>query len=349
MGGFSLAAFMAGQSDGFWFDFAQTDRLFQEQCGPTPADDPNEVIGLALSQRLWNGQTRAAYLTSQPNIATVSTQAAVSIGGPTFTNYTVTPVLTSGRTYEISFDVAGYAGTGSVGVAGAAGNFEPDLTGESLSANGTVRVYGTMQVTGSVALFSRSTNTCTFTNISVKEVTRQPATQATASLKPKVQPEGAKFDGSDDNLLSGYTAGAAANFLVAKVTIPASVPSSQVIAGVTSGSGRFYVGVNTSGQVGGGAGDLATSGLFGGADLRGRTVVVGISADAGVVRLFADGALITETAYTGAPVTGRRFALGGATGSSDVISGFFGGSIKATVAGRQHLDTSTFNQIAAAL
>ena len=79
-GGFSLAAFMAAQADGFWYDFGQTDRLFQEPTGPTPADEPNEVIGLALDQRAWGGKTLAAYMAAQPEISINGDFASGSTG-----------------------------------------------------------------------------------------------------------------------------------------------------------------------------------------------------------------------------------------------------------------------------
>src|SRR5690606_7271653 len=69
-GGIDLNAFMAAQSDGLWFDFTQTDRLFQENVGPTPANDPGEVIGLAMSQRVWGGKTLAELLAGQPELVT---------------------------------------------------------------------------------------------------------------------------------------------------------------------------------------------------------------------------------------------------------------------------------------
>ena len=347
-GGFSLAAFMAAQADGFWFDFGQTDRLFQEPCGPTPADDPNEVIGLALSQRLWNGQARAAYLAGQPNLATVTTQAAVAIGGPATTSYNVSSVLTVGWTYEIRFDVSGYSGSGSVGILGPFNRFEPDLVGESISSNGTVTVYATAQLAAEVTLFSRSTNTCTFTNISVKEVTRRPAFQSTASFKPKFQTVGATFDGSDDNLLTGYLAGAA-NFIVAKVTFPASPAGTQIIAGAndSGGANPFRLGLTVGGAlratVGAGS-TLDSTGI----DLRGSTTVVGLTYDGATVRIFANGSQVGSFAETGTITTAVPFRLG-ARNDNGTAATFFGGSIKSIVAGREFIDLARFNQIANAL
>jgi hypothetical protein len=61
----SVLDFLASLSDGFAFDFAQTDRHFQESVGPTLADDVTDPIGLALENREWNGRTLAQELATQ--------------------------------------------------------------------------------------------------------------------------------------------------------------------------------------------------------------------------------------------------------------------------------------------
>jgi hypothetical protein len=350
-GGFSLAAFMASQSDGFWYDFGQTDRLFQEQCGPTPANDPNEVIGLALSSRLWGGRSFADYVASQPNIATQTSVNGVAIGGPTFTAYAVSPALTIGRCYEIKFTVTDFAGSNTVGITDPVGRFEPDLVGSNVPGNGSYVFYGTAQTTDALSLFTRAVNTCNFTNISIKEVSRYPATQATGSFKPTFQTTGAKFDGTDDNLLTGYLAQAAAggNFLVARVTVPVTLAGTQIIAGTNDSGGAdpFRLGITTAGAlratVGAGS-TLDSTGI----DLRGTETVVGLSYDGATVRTFAGSAQVGVFAETGAISTTVPFRLG-ARNDNGTAATFFAGSIDSILAGRQALDNARFNQIAAAL
>jgi hypothetical protein len=121
------------------------------------------------------------------NIATVSSVAGVAIGGPAFTNYTISPAMVAGRTYEISFTVSGYSGSGAVGLAGNASNFEPDvpLASSGISGNGTVRVIGiSSNSISAVALYTQSTNTANFSNISVKELPGNHAVQATTANRP---------------------------------------------------------------------------------------------------------------------------------------------------------------------
>lgn len=367
-GGFSLAAFMAQQSDGFWYDFTQTDRLFQETTGPTPANDPGEDIGLALSSRLWNGASLAAYVAGQPELVTnggfdtditgwvtaepdpnavVKTWDAGRLRmargtgsnsqGPTQAVPTV-----AGRLYALTFTSSG---------ASVAVRVDSGVMATAVSGIGTFTYYFT--ATGSTAspyFWPTNTSTTAFLdNVSVREVSRYPATQATASFKPKYQTAGAAFDGADDNLLTGYTAGSGANFLVAKVVVPASIAATQVICGawVAGPTEFFFLGLSTTGLVRCGVGGVAAT-ASAGSDLRGTEAVIGLSFDATTVRMFAGGAEVNSAPRSGNPTTVTPVCIG-ATNAAGSASNPFGGSVKSIVAGRQFLDLSTFNKIAAAL
>lgn len=357
-GGFSLAAFMAAQSDGFWYDFGQTDRLFQENVGPTPADDPNEVIGLALSSRLWNGRTFAQEVAQAAEVVPVPIAAAgwtlgsgwsISSGALNFSavsgvNADYAAGLSVGRLYRVTYTIASISG-GSIsinagGVAGAArstaGTYTEYLTADSLTFVRVQPRFGTTP-TGSISA------------ISVKEVSRYPATQATGTLKPKYQTTGAAFDGSDDNLLTGYTASSPENFIVAKVTVPATISATQVICGawVAGPTDFFFLGLSTTGLVRCGVGGVAAT-ASAGSDLRGTEAVIGLSFDATTVRMFAGGAEVNSAPRSGNPTTVTPVRIG-ATNAAGSASNLFGGSVKSIVAGRQFLDLSTFNKIAAAL
>ena len=229
-GGFSLAAFMAQQSDGFWYDFTQTAGLFQTTDTSTPVTAFGDNIGRATDRR-----------------------AAAT------------------------------------------------------------------------------------------------ATQSTTSFRPKYQSTGAAFDGADDNLLTGYTAGSGANFLVAKVVVPASVASNQIIAGARSTTDtRLFLSVVATGQVAGGVGLQGAGTIFGGPDLRGQTVVVGISLDGATVRLFQRDATAFEAAQVGSVSTTAPLRLG-ALNDNGTANSFFGGSIQHVLAGREFIDLARFIQIAQAL
>ena len=261
--GFSLPAFMAGQTDGFWYDFADTDTLFQENVGPTPADEPNEVIGLALSQRTWNGQTLAQVVAAAPELITNGTfaldanwtkGAGVTISGGVANigagaGYLEQGIATvAGRTYRVQATAAGNAVyCGAWANAGQTSSLSGSPGGR---AAGSVAFFFTAAgSTSYIAFNATGAGALTIDNVSVKEVSRYAATQASTSLRPKFQTTGAAFDGSDDTLLTGYLAGATANFVVAKVTVPATLAATQIFAGAVGAAGANIcrVGFGTDG------------------------------------------------------------------------------------------------------
>jgi hypothetical protein len=348
---------MAAQSDGCWFDFVASDRHFQESVGPTPADDPNEVIGLSLSQRLWGGKTLPESVAAQPELkaagatglagsATVATyNTATGVGTVTRVDganqSSVTLSVTLGRTYRLDLSVS----TGTVQIRDGTA-FMTVMA--ALAATTRQEIFVT-PATSTITLTSPS-GTAGFTVQSLKEVSRYVAAQPTTSLKPKVQATGAEFDGSDDNLLTTYRAGSGANFILARVSLPATLSGTPVIGGAAvNATDRFYLAlIGSTGVLGAGAGSSSPGSLQGGPDLRGRTVVVGISAGAGTVRLFADGQQVAEAAYTGT-LTQTVPMMVGALNTNGTATNFFGGSVKAVAVGRQLLDLATFNQIASQL
>lgn len=175
------------------------------------------------------------------------------------------------------------------------------------------------------------------------------ATQATAAAKPKYQTTGAAFDGVDDNLLTGYTAGAGANFIVAKVTVPGTLSAIQVIAGAANGAAeRCWVGVdNTTGFLRCGVGASLTH--LGTTDLRGlANVPVGLSFNGSTVRVFVGSAQEYEGAQTGVPTVVHPIRLG-SNNNVGAASSMFGGTITSIAAGREFIDLARFNQIASQL
>lgn len=368
-GGFSLAAFMAQQSDGFWYDFTQTDRLFQETTGPTPANDPGEDIGLALSSRLWNGASLAAYVASQPELVTNGGFAsgldnwadaggngsAVVVGGVLqITEGTSREerrqVLTvvAGRTYRVSATLGGSLPVIFLG--SAAGNADLgniQATGERFITATTTTLSIRLQTLNTLG----SGLTATFDNISVREVSRYAATQATASFKPKYQTTGAAFDGADDNLLTNYTAGSGANTIIAKVVVPAMLAGTQVIAGArNSVDTRSLIAFDASGRFGAGVGAVGNGIIRGDTDFRSQTVVVGVTYDGSTVRLFEPSGVAYEAAQSGAATTTMPYRIG-AFNDNGTAGIFFGGSVQQILGwqGGGLTDLARFNQIANAL
>lgn len=175
------------------------------------------------------------------------------------------------------------------------------------------------------------------------------ATQSTISFRPKYQTTGAAFDGTDDNLLTGYTAGSGANFLVAKMTLPAIVPGNRVAVGVTTGTDRFFIGYASTGRIGGGVGANTFPTIVGTVDRQGQTVVCAITCDGSTVRLFdGQAGMVYEAAQSGAINTSLALRVG-AVNSSGTAATFLDGSLSHVLAGREFLDLARFNQIANAL
>lgn len=358
---FSLTAFMFGQSDGFYYDFTKTDRHFQEHTGPTLADDVGEVIGLSLDQRAWGSRPLADVLSGQSNLisgawslsvsgtatATESPAGTLNLTGDG-TNGAVADhsiVTEAGRTYcvtaEISAAVFAYVGAaqGSVSI----------INGLSLSAGTKVFYFVATSATSWIRFFRGPAAVAVISGISAKYVPGYSALQSTGSAKPTRQAGGAKFDGSDDNLLTTYYAGSGSNFIVALVTIPASIPVAQVVIGAHGGGAdRSFLSVNTSGFAYFGLGSLAGGAQVGTTDIRGTETVIGLSFDGSTARLFVGSSMEYSGAQSGSPTTTVPYRLG-ALNSSGTAFNFFAGSIKKIVAGREHLTLARYLQIRAAL
>lgn len=178
------------------------------------------------------------------------------------------------------------------------------------------------------------------------------ATQGTASLKPTRQTTGAKFDGSDDNWLTTYLNGAAGNFIVALVSVPASLSALQIVAGArASAASRFLLGFESTFGVlvaGVGATAVGSGGLAGSTNRRGTEVVVGLSCNGSIVRLFDDNTQVIETAQSGSVDTTVPYRIG-CFNDNGSASSFFGGSVKKLVAGRELLALDRYLQIRNAL
>lgn len=176
-------------------------------------------------------------------------------------------------------------------------------------------------------------------------------TQGTGTLKPLRQTTGAKFDGLGGNWLTDYTAGAGENFIVALVTVPATLGANQVFCGAV-GAGivdRCALGVaNATGQLAGAVGNQGQSVITGGPDLRGTRVVVGLTFNGSTVKLFAGESEVYSAAQSGVPTTSIPFCVGASNIGGDPAA-FWAGAVEDARVGRQYLDLATFRQIGTAL
>ena len=178
-------------------------------------------------------------------------------------------------------------------------------------------------------------------------------TQSTNNFRPKYQPDGAAFDGLDDREETAYAAGSVSNHMVARVTVPASIAATQLVAAASSTGpfAGFGLGVNPNGKVVGIAGSQSFTVLVGSADLRGTEAVIAVShVVGGNARVFANGAIEYDAAGAGTPNTSLGVFVG-SRNSAGLSGNHYGGSIRSIVAwkGGPLLDLETCNKIASQL
>lgn len=369
-GGFDLRGYLSSLSDGFLFDYTAPDWLRQEPNGPTAVAANNDVIGLGLSRRLVGQQgTLAAYLAGQPNLApafvpagtgwTVTGTDATHIvtfgdGTARYQSDTTSPVLfmrlnnvfVLGRTYAVTVETLARTG-GSLKISAQSG-LEPVVA----NALGAVTVFVTASESNLSLLRNSANVDVTIGSITIKEVSRAAATQ-TGSARPRWQgAAGASFDLIDDNHLTGFLAGAGANFLAARVTVQAGLTAVQSIGtAFTAWNNKgFGLLIGANGQLRFRAGDIS---LQAGGDLRGQNIVAAVSNDGTTIRAFVNDQQIYEAAQTGLADATVPLRIG-AVNNDGTAATLFGGQIQKVVAGRSadaaaFLDLSRFRQIASQL
>lgn len=373
--GYSVAqlnTFMAGQADGVWFDFKKLDRHFQEANGSTPSDGTGEAMGLSLDQRLWSGYTLSEVLASAPELI---------LNGQFTTNTTNWSAASSAVLSAVAGNLRITNGAASEGgaqqavttVAGDLFKLTVDgRSGTTASANVAMEVQGTVSFPRvgftkntqmnrflvaagtSVTIYPR-TNSSTineyaeFDNFSLKKIPGHCATQTTTSARPAFQASGVKFDGSDDNLLTNYFASAGANFIVAKITVPATLSGLQIFAGASGASAnRIYLAINSVGQLCAGVGGQVATVIVGTQDLRGQEVVVGLTMNGSTVKLFVNGVEEYSGAQVATPTTTIPFRIG-CLNNNGTAANFFAGSVKEILMGREYLTLDQYLKIRGAL
>lgn len=371
-GGLNLAAFMASQADGFWFDAAQTDRLFQDVNGTTPADDTNEPIGLVMNQRLWGGRSLADHIPtvadtlSSKNLTTWSFTNASGSASRTATTLnlrgasdvvfkTGSAVGGTSQLGDVFDAVFAVSGTGNIRIGGLSGTGGPTFQAVTLTGSPTTyRVRYLNLAAGGAAgpviqgAADGSPADLTLHDVGFFEIADKSGYQTTGTLRPVLQATGAKFDGLDDVLLTGLLCGAGPNFLAGRVTVPASLGGTQVIAGqngATDTAGRFRLSVTSGGLL---RASVCNIDLDGAVDLRGQSPVVGLLANAGTASLIVDGQVVGTAAYTGSPDATVPIRVG-ARNNNGTSANFWGGSIRNLVAGRQALDDTLIRNLCNAL
>lgn len=387
-GGLNLDAYLASLSGGFRFNFRKTDRFFQDVTLTTLADDIGEPISYALDSCKWQGRTYPAFLAGQPELVVngnfdtdltgwnsvntsgvASGQSTLSLvsnrlrntaDGNSLSRYATQRI--TGLTVGDSLFMTGVFNrqtqawttaqlrtsiTSGTSITSVATNFASgDVSFSYLSDPTTQSAYNLniISAADTAGLYAD------FDTISLKAIPGQHGRQSSATLRPVRQTAGAKFDGSDDNLLTSYLASAGSNFLMARTTVPSSLAGIQTIAGASGASGnRIFIGVNTSGLAVGGIGSDSTGVIVGTTDLRNQEADIGITCNGTTVRLIVNGAVEYEAAQNSTPITTIPFRLGVHNNNGTPAANYYAGYIKECLAGTDYLTLAKFNEIRSAL
>lgn len=306
-----IRSIFADGTDGFYFDFSKTDRLFQAATGPTAVSAAGQNIGLALESSQWSGRTYAQVMDAAANIG--GSGYTMSVGGGTGTatenptgqlnltgdgtNAAVgdkSVATTAGVLYELRFDVAANALAASVGTS---------QGGQQLLANNTynvgpnLRYFVATGATSWVRFLKVFNALAQITNISIRPVAGNHGLQATTSAQPKYQTGGlARFDGLDDCLVSSLQLGVAGTMMLKFNKAVGN--SSQAIMGQRVGSGDDAIIIlNTAGLLLGNFGTGAN--LTGAVNRAGANVVAALTWDGATVNLYENGVNIGTQAQSG--------------------------------------------------
>ena len=350
-----------------YFDFTATDRLFQEPTGPAPADGAGEVIGLAIGRAKQGSKTLDQVLAEQTNRLVPGAWTLGSAGGTS--TATESPVGTLnitgdgtnsaradqpfatevGKLYQIKATTSGPIAL-NIGTTVGGGQIFSGLFSGGAATNAFYFVATT--TTTHIRFYKSGAGLTLISDVFARVVPSHYAFQSVTNFKPQLQAFGAKFDGSDDNLLSDWLAQAGENSIIAQVDVPVTNPSptsAQVIAGTDNASftGRLWLGITQSGQVGGGCGANNSTQHFGSADLRGTTVVIAISINGSIVKLFDPvSGEASSVAQNGNPITSVPLRIG-SNNPNNAASNFFGGSIKRIALSKKAITLTQFQRIAA--
>jgi len=167
-----IKSLFANSEQGVWYDPSDMSTLYQDAAGTIPVTAVEQPVGLMLDKSKGLVQT---------DVTTLSTWVGPAIGGAAFNTQNVGLVKKVGTYYILSAEVSEYSGTGTVGFVGT------DFGGSpvpSRSNNGLIFAIVLASSDIETRVFTRSTNTCKFTNISVRELPGKHASQTTATSRP---------------------------------------------------------------------------------------------------------------------------------------------------------------------
>jgi hypothetical protein len=295
-----IASIFPSGSDGAAYDLSDFLYIYQENTGLTVGAIGSSV-GLLIDERQTIGSELATNTSITGNPASGSTQT-----------YSTGAAITGGKTYQISADVTGYSGTGTVGFASTAIG-----AAYTISANGHLSGIKTAAAGGTISMFTSAANTCNFSNISVKEITGSHASQSTAGSRPIDTAYGsyvgALFDGVDDGLATAVGGGGSTGFFWcgAVKVVGGDGTSRSIWSDVGTNTGyRVRIASTNNLALGAGNGTAYTSATTAASVLAGNTYVLTVWDDGVNLNAQVNGGAIASTARPTVSAGTAAFSLG---------------------------------------
>lgn len=221
---FSPDSLFTNGEQGVWYEPSLTNgTCFQDSAGTQPVTAVEQPVGLMLDKS--KGLVLGSELVTTPSVALAANQS-VDVGG----------MLTAGKFYKVSATVSNYTGTGDLGFVSA--SFAGTAGVTRLSGNGVMSGIVAGATSALIGVFSRSTNSATISNISVRELPGNHAFQATSTSRPVLS---ARY-----NLLTKTEQFDAAAWTKTSVTVsanaavsPDGTTTADLVYPTTSGTNRW--------------------------------------------------------------------------------------------------------------
>jgi len=258
--------------------------------------------------------------------------------------------LTIGSRYLLTLNASANDRNGGVnglyvriGTDSSGGNFGTVLNDNSGTLGARTYSFVATATLMYLTLFNNSGTVGSYTeydNVSLKQVPGNHGLQATTTAQPKWQTGGlARFDGSDDNLLTTLLLADGPTTLLVKA-VPNSASAVRIALG-TAGllANRCFLGFNASGNVAGGVGSESTGVIKGSVNRNGTVCVSGLVVDASNWFLYEQGAQTATGAKSAALNTTNPVAVGG-TNATGGVSAFLGGDLYYALAIKKALTAS---------
>ena len=328
--------FAAGEQ-GYWLDPSDFSTMFQDAAGATPVTAVGQPVGRHLDKSI--GTTTEVF--SDANVTFTGTAGfsrRVSSGVYEYartaagSGSVVFGGLTTGQTYFVTLELSAYAGAVS-GVTRQMADFRSAGNAQIIPASGEHTVSFFYLADGTTFRIGGPSpgSGVTISNVSILHVPGNHTTQSGTSFRPifreAVGVGYADYDALDDRLQGTALCGSGDNSLAIKTTVPASLASTQVISGLSgSGSGRFFIAVNTSGFLCAGVGNNSTTTIVGSTDIRGETGVAMLVQEGSTITLYWNDVVQYTGALSGAPSTTQPYFYG-CLNNNGTAGSFYGGDI----------------------